>query len=389
MNIVRKGLFAVVAAVLLGSAICHSQDIGSDFQQALAMVPQEPRWTSGIMYYDMQDAADAFVGKYADSPPVGFLEAQIQEPHTRKLALLCLAKLAPVTEAAQAAFYDVLYGKFGTQAVTAIAHLEPGAGRPIAETLVSQPGPWEVRKAAVELLVGLGDHDTLEMFQQLVVHEQQGFVKKALARAIIPLKHRLTHVAPREQADWAHWDTVCWRTLRETPLPRRVDGEKRLAAETLHMQGRRFPREYLEYKLSSADLLGIALIGLQKETWAVPGLKEYATLKGSLGDFSRSSLAKMGTSEALRALEDALIPGGYSRANTHLTMILEIYGDEASAEFMKNLSADQRFSEDERASFEHAYNIIVKRLADINGDGEVDFADFALIAAYWRGNNSY
>jgi hypothetical protein len=105
------------------------------------------------------------------------------------------------------------------------------------------------------------------------------------------------------------------------------------------------------------------LMGLQKDTWAVPGLKEYATLKGSLGDFARSSLADIATSQALRALEDALVPGGYSRANTHLTMILENYGDKATAEFMRKLSVDQRFSEDERASFEYAYKIIEKRLA--------------------------
>jgi hypothetical protein len=353
----------VIVSFLLCCPVCYSQDTGSDFQQALAMVPEQPIWPSGIMYYDMGAAADSFVDKHSGVSAVEFLQTEIQKPDARRLALLCLAKLAPAGEAAEAAFYHALYGKFGTEAVIAIAYLDPDDGRPIAESLVSQPGPWEVRRAAVEMLIGLGDDQTLEMFEQLIIHEEQVPIKKALERAIIPLKHRLTEVAPDKQADWAHWDTVCWRTFRETPLPRRVDGEKRLAAETLHMQGWRFPREYLEYKLSSADLLGIALMGLQKDTWAVPGLKEYATLKGSLGDFARSSLADIATSQALRALEDALVPGGYSRANTHLTMILENYGDKATAEFMKKLSVDQRFSEDERASFEYAYKIIEKRLA--------------------------
>jgi hypothetical protein len=345
-------------------SVCYSQDIALDFEKALGAIPAKAKWPSGIMYYDMQDAADSFVNKHKGASAVEFLRTKIEDPNSRKLALLMLTKLAPVNPVAESALYEVIYGNFRRDAVTAIAYLDPNDGRSIAETIISQSGPWQVRRAAVEILIGLGDHNTLKLFEQMVLDEKQPPIKDALKSAIIQLEYRLTQIPPDEQSEWAQWEILCWRTLRETPLPRDIGGENRLAAETLYMQGWRFPRQYLEYKLASADLLGIALVGLQKDAWAVQDLKDYATRGDAVGDFACSALARIGTSDALRAMEDSLIAGGNSRANTHLTMILENYGDKATAEFMKKLSVDQRFSEDERASFEYAYKIIEKRLAE-------------------------
>ena len=336
--------------------------IESDFHQALQMLREKPLWPNGIMYYDMQNEADSFIGKYKDSSAVEFLQTKIEDPNSRKLALLMLAKLAPVNPVAEIALYEVIYGNFRRDAVTAIAYLDPNDGRPIAETIISHIGPLEVRTAAVEMLIGLGDHNTLKLFEQIVIDEKQFPVKNALESAIIQLEYRLTQIPPDEQSEWARWEILCWRTLRETPLPCDVGGENRLAAETLYMQGFRFSRDYLEYKLNRRDLLAIAIIGFQKEAWAVQGLKDHASRGDAVGDFARSALAEIGTSEALRAIEASLIPGGNSRANTHLLMILETYGDRTTAEFMKNLSTDQRWSESERAAFYYAYEVITRRL---------------------------
>ena len=129
------------------------------------------------------------------------------------------------------------------------------------------------------------------------------------------------------------------------------------------MQGQRFPRDYLEYKLSSDDILVVGIIGMQREAWAVPALKKYATFKSLLGDFARGALARIATNEALRAIEDSIVPGGHSRANRHLVRLLRRHGDQASAELLRQLSSDERFSEGERISIIRAYEIILKRLA--------------------------
>jgi len=293
MNINKK-LLLVTAIVLISSAVCYSQDIFSDFDQALAMVPKQPNWPSGIMYYDMQDAANNFISKHSSTVAVEFLQTKIQDPNSKKLALLSLAKLAATNQTAENALYQIIYEK-DRRAMITVAYLDPNDGRRIAETLFLNPGPAGLRKAAANMLVGFVNQNTLEMLRQMKPDEKNSVVKKALQSAIPRLEYRLTKVAPEKQAQWSRQEILSWRTLRETPLPRPVGGENYLAAKTLHMQGWRFSRDFLEYKLNSRDLLGIAIIGYQKEAWAIEELRNYAALKGSLGDFARSALAKIAT----------------------------------------------------------------------------------------------
>jgi len=243
MSTVRKKLGPPIVIVLLCCAVCSSQDIASDFDQALAMLPEEPKWPSGIMYYDMQDAANSFVSKHADISAVEFLETKMEDPISTKLVLLSLAKLASANETAENTLYRQIYRNksiIRRHATTVIAHLDPNDGRRIAETLLTQAGPWEVRRPAVDMLVGLGDKCTLEMLKQMKPDEKYLIVKKALEAAIAELEYRLTQVPPDKQAEWAQQESLCWRTLRETPLPRKVAGENRVAATTLYMQGFRF-----------------------------------------------------------------------------------------------------------------------------------------------------
>ncbi len=368
MNILRKRPFPAVAIVLLCFAVCYSQDIASDFAQALEMVPQQAKWPSGIMLYDVQSAADSFISKYSGTEAVEFLKSKIEDPNSRKLALLSLAKLAASNEAAESAIYDVVHSRsrFRRDAITAIAYLAADNGRRIAQNLLSQPGSRKVRKPAVDMLVRLGDPNTLQMLKQMLPQEKNSFVKKALESAIPQLQYRLAQVPATEQAEWVQQEILCWRTSRET----RADLSGRAyhrAAETLSLQGWQFRREYLEYKLNRGDLVGIAIIGNQKETWAIEGLKSYATLNIFLGDVARTGLGKIGTSEALRALEVSLVPGGYNHANMHIMRILEHDGDKVSAEFMKKLSLDERFSERRRTYFKRAYKAIEMRLSGNGG----------------------
>ncbi len=368
MNILRKEIFQTITVVLMCSAICYSQNITSDFAQALEKIPQQPKWPSGIMFYDVQDAVDSFISMHSNTETVRFLQNKIQDQNSRKLALLSLAKLAASNEAAESVLYDLIHSQshLRQDAITALAYLEPDDGRRIAENLLNQPGPYEARKPAVDILIRIGDQDTLDMLKQMQPEEESSVVRKALELAIPLLEYRLTEVALDKQAQRVQQETLCWRTLRETPPSLNGLEAYHKAAKTLSMQGQQFPRDYLEYKLNSSNLLGIAIISNQKETWAIDGLKKYATGKGSLGDLARSSLVEIGTSEALRALEHSLIPGGHRYANRHIMRILRLHGDQASAELAKKLASDERFSDDERNSLRITYEIIEKRLARVH-----------------------
>lgn len=318
------------------------------------------------MYYDMVQVANDLISKYNDDTAAGFLQNKLEDPNSRKLALLSLAKLTVSNKAAENAMYDAIYVKKADvqkDAVTAIAYMDFRNARSFCETLLRKAGTWKVRKPAVEILVALGDQDTLKLFEEMQLYENNSFVRKAIESAIPQLQYRLTQVPPDKQIEWVENEVLCWRTLREIPVPLSGVGVNYRAAETLQMQGKHFARDYLEYKLNCRDLLGIAIIGNQKEAWAVPILGKHAVLGDSLGDFSRSALAKIRTSEALRALENAILPGGNSRANTQLLISLQQYGDDYTIEFMENLSKDERFSERERDALIYAYKIIESRLS--------------------------
>ncbi len=200
MNTLRNQFFLGVAVVLLSSAICYSQDIDSDFQQALNMVSVPPGLPCCRVFYDdVQEAADFFVSKHSDTATVEFLQTKIEDPNSRKLALLSLAKLAPANEAAENALYEQIYAKRHS-AITAIAYLDPDGGRRIAEILFSHPGPWYVRKAAAEILVGFGAQSSLEMLKHMQPDEKDPTVKIALESAIPQLEYRLTKLPLGKQA---------------------------------------------------------------------------------------------------------------------------------------------------------------------------------------------
>lgn len=154
MNTLSEKSFVVAVITLLGSAVCYSQDIALDFQQALEVVPKHPKWPNGIMFYDIQDAVDSLISKHSGAGAVAFLETQVEDQNSRKrkLALLALAKLAATSQAAEKALcrqVDAPRWTIRRDAVIAVAYLDRKDGRRIAETLLAQPGPQDARRLTI------------------------------------------------------------------------------------------------------------------------------------------------------------------------------------------------------------------------------------------------
>jgi hypothetical protein len=361
----KKIIFWAIAIVFICSIVCHSQDIVLDFEQSLETALKQHKGM-GVTYWDLEGAADNFISKHTGGSTAEFLETKIHDPNSRKLAILILAKMAGANERALTIFRAQMHDSIG-DAVIAISYMDTNAARPIAEGLLGQIELWYVRKAAADILVGFGNGHSLEMLKEICITEKDLMIKKALESAAIQLEYRLTKIPAERQAEWTQQEIFLWRapTDREGPAPRNLLTEKYSAANRLYMRGIKFTREYLQYKLSIGDNLAIAIIGNQRETWAVEELKGYAPEKGDIGDLARAALAKIGTNEALRALEDSLVPGMRKSVFGHVMSLLRLYGDETSAELMKKLLSDTRFSESERGSFAITSEIIEKRIAKL------------------------
>ena len=139
MHTFARQFWISIIVIGLCSQLCLCQDMALDFEQALAMVPSQPRWPNGIMYYDMEDAVDSFVSKHSDPATVSFLQTKMEEPRFARLALFCLAKLAPKDQNAKKILYEQIHGRYPT-AVVAIAYLHPADARPSPRAIVKRCG---------------------------------------------------------------------------------------------------------------------------------------------------------------------------------------------------------------------------------------------------------
>ena len=75
------------------SAICYCEDIESDVDQALGVVPKEPKWPNGIALYDVQDAANSFVNQHRSVSAVEFLQTKLDDPNSREQTLLFFRRM--------------------------------------------------------------------------------------------------------------------------------------------------------------------------------------------------------------------------------------------------------------------------------------------------------
>jgi len=350
----KDKLRLLTIGIVLCCAACFAEDTAVDYERLFAEC-------TGLA--DVSAAADRFVSTCNDAAAIAFLQTKADDPNSAKLALVSLAKIAAGDQSAKGVLYDYIYGK-QPSAVVMLAYLEPQGCRDLAEPLLVQDGPVEIRAAAAEMLGAAGDTAALEMLKNLREPEKNWIVKKSIELAIRDLQHKLANVPVIEQGKWSQDSLLLWRTLKTTvDMSRRTDLVFVKAGAALYGQDKRFAREFLEYRLNCEDLLAVALIGLQKESWAVEGLRRHSQLTGSLGDFSRSALMKIGSDEAVRALHESIIPDGSNRANVHTIMLLELHGGGQSAEFLKKLADDERFSKRHRDYMTVAARNIERRLA--------------------------
>ena len=354
-----------ISSVLFSNHCYAAAEIGSDFDRVLAATPKRQGWSGEVMFNDLKESAHALVTEYPGETMVPFLKARIINPAERKIAMLGLAKLATTDTSAKDALNELIYTRqyqIRWDALTAITYLPQEDALLMTKTLLAEPGPWEVRKRAAEMLVGLGDDSTLTFLTDIYKTEDNRIVKSAIESAIAHLEYRLENAPAEMRQIWAQHEIACWRTLQEAPCSRKTGSENVPAAQALLDQGWEFPREYLQYKIVSCDSLAVVVVGLRKEAWAIQFLKSHAGKPDTLGDFARLSLVSIGSVEALRALEDLLAPDIHKRAFTQIMTAMRNHGDEVSIESVEKLSNDKRFSDDERNSLKITYEIIKKRL---------------------------
>jgi len=344
-----------IVNVLVCCAFCHAQDTTIDYAHIFADCMKNK---------DMSAASDTFVATCNDAEAVAFLQGRIGDPNSSKLAMIGLAKLARTSQTATDILYDTIYARNGS-GIEVLGYLEPDACGTLAEPLLTQAGALEVRKPAAEVLGAAGNAATVERLKAVrSTTGEKSRLRKAIDSAIAKLQYKLANVPLTEQQKWAQEDLLLWRTLRETPDISRSSSEVYgKAAMAVKEQGKQISRSLLEYKVVSGDIMGIALVGAQREAWAVDELRRYAQLGSILGDFSRAALMRIGTAEATAALHESLVPNGSNRANVQIIMMLELKGGRESAELFKALAQHEEYSERHRKYMVVAAKTIERRLA--------------------------
>jgi len=137
MHTFARQFWISIIVIGLCSQLCLCQDMALDFEQALAMVPSQPRWPNGIMYYDMEDAVDSFVSKHSDPATVSFLHTKMEDPRFARLALFCLARLTPTGQNAKKILYEQI-DRSNSAAIVPIAYLHPADARPSPRAIVKR-----------------------------------------------------------------------------------------------------------------------------------------------------------------------------------------------------------------------------------------------------------
>ena len=345
----------VVISVLICCTFCYAQETTVDCSRL---------FDEHMKNKDLSAAADQFISSCNDAEAIAFLQGRIGDPNSSKLAMISLAKLAPTSQAAKDVLYDSIYAGNGS-GMEALGYLEPDMCGILAKPLLIQSGVLEVRKPAAEILGATGDATTVEMLKTArYTTGEKSRLRRAIDSAITKLQYKLASVPFEEQHKWSREDLLLWRILRETPDLSRIGsavyGE---AAMAVKEQGRRISRSLLEYKVISEDLMGIALVGAQREAWAVEQLAGYATRGDNVGDFSRTALMNIGTPEAVAALQNSLLPDGSNRANVNIIMMLSLMGGREFAAFLKTLAQNDKFSEKDRRRMNTAVRVIEHRLA--------------------------
>jgi len=350
----KNGIKMIVIGIFICCTLSYAQDTGIDCAQLFDECVKEK---------NLSVAADRFINLYNDADSIVFLHSKIEDPNSSKLAMISLAKLAVNKQSARDILYDSIYTKNG-QGIEAIGYLEPVACRTLVEPLLERQDNVEVRKDATEILGAVGDVGTLNVLEALRLSEKSRMVQRAINSAIEILQYKVTNVPLEEQKKWSQEDLMLWRTLKETPdISRSGVAVYGKAAMAIKEQGKQISRNLLEYKVASGDLMGIALVGAQRETWAVRQLESFATRGDSVGDFSRTALMNIGTLEAIAALQNSLLPNGSNRANVNIIMMLSLMGGHDSADYLDKLAQDEEFSEKDRRRMTTAVRMIKQRLS--------------------------
>ena len=362
-NKIKDRICVVALVLVLGCGVCYSQDVESDFDQLFGGIPQPEKAANDVKYWDVEKAGEDFISRHSDANAVALLQARAEDPNSRKLALMSLAKLAVTDQSAKDALYSRIYEQ-RSDAILTLAYLNPEQSRILAEDILTREGPMGVRRNAIAILGCCGDLKTFEMISQLALEEGNSLLKKAMEAGVAKLGHKLANSALVADHDrWSRQEALMWRTASEAPLYRNVTGYVSWSAAQIRKQGYQLSRDLLEYKLGTGDLLGIAVVGYQREEWAVEGLAVYAKDASSQGEFARRALARIGTEQVRGILEEALIPGGDRGVNKQIMMMFELGGDKKTAEFLREQAQDAGFLDRERAYMRTAATFIENRLA--------------------------
>lgn len=246
-------------------------------------------------------------------------------------------------------------------AITAIGYLPAQKLRKTSAQLVVEAQEGEIRAQFLELLSIVGDRDSLRVLEEIRGKDENRYVQAALKHGVPLLKYKLQLKDKGEKSEWERKALTYWRIKRDPCLHR----NRRVCivqyAERIAEQEGKLPLPFLMNRFRAGDPVAAELIGMQKETAAIIDLKPHVGDETEIGSLARHTLGLIGSVEACRALESALV-AGHVDVNRQLARALAVCGDEQTAKLLSKLSRDSRYDARARAEFGKAVETIRQRL---------------------------
>jgi hypothetical protein len=225
----------------------------------------------------------------------------------RKFAILALGRIGGnIVADSLVALSQQLSPLLCTSAVFAIQKTGVTDIKERLETIVTMKGSPHARIAAATCLRWLGDERSIVILQALRAGVLPPNIVNYIEKAESAIKFRLSGLPGFITVDqWQLYDRRFWTVALEPNLNRSIYYAIKEKAQQLISQ-EKLPLVYLERiideELPESSDMAICLVGLQKESTAVPKLEQYALNTGSRGIIAVQALVNIKSKSAVQSL---------------------------------------------------------------------------------------
>lgn len=250
-------------------------------------------------------------------------------------------------------------------ALSGIGQMNPEQARKAALALWAADVAPGTRATCAGLLAIVGRKEDVPLLEDLLHKKPPDSLAVAVREAIGELQYKLENVRTDQFPQWEAAALAYWSVIR---TPRHVGPHSgvsvwQLVSPTAMPKGHEAPIELLRYRIGRREPLAIALAGSQKQEELIPDLEKVASGSGEIAWLAKSSMAKIGTEEAVNAcLRVTGIPEETPYRHMALARWAAKNGGPTTLPILRSLAEDKRFTDYARKQYADAAERLAQRL---------------------------